>query len=221
MKRYLITGFAVTAILVTTVGIFVGCRHEGKIHRYDAGDSGWAKTERGQGRGMSASSMMFESPMMGRGFMMEREGFGAGKVRMYLNHAQSLKLTDAQIKKLKDIEAAFLKDMIDKRAKLATARVDLNQVLDSDNPDMIEVEKNVRAAHEISADLEIAVIKGNKVADAVLTASQKKAVKDMIERTNQNRPMRGMGKPGMMMQNRQGQAGRSGIMMRNQLGQSN
>lgn len=218
MKRYLVLALGVTAILGLTAAIIVGCRHEGKSHMKWVGYGGPARMEMGRVPMMGRGPMMGGGPMMGRGQMMGRQGHGAGKAAMYLSHTQDLKLTDDQVKKLKDIETSFLKDMIDKRAKLAAIRVDLNQLMDSDNPDMGVVEKNVRATHEISADLELAIIKGNKAADTILTAGQKKMVKDLAGRMLQNRPVGGMmgnpgmggmrGNPGMrMMPNRQGQPG--------------
>jgi Spy/CpxP family protein refolding chaperone len=204
MKRYIIYVVAVTAMIVLSAAVIVGCRHAGK-HQYKwGGYGGPARMEMGR------VPMMGRGPMLGGGPMMGRQGPGAGKAAMYLSHTQDLKLTDVQVKKLKDIETSFLKDMIDKRAKLAAGRVDLNQLLDSDKPDMAVVEKNVRAIHEISADLELAIIKGNKAADAILTAGQKKMLKDLAVRMPQNRPMRDMGgRPGMGMRgNRPGQAGR-------------
>ncbi|MDP2982335.1 MAG: hypothetical protein Q8O92_03275 [Candidatus Latescibacter sp.] len=203
MKRYLVSALGVTAIIGLMAAILVGCEHEEKSHMKWKGYGGPARMEMGR------VPMMSGGPMMGRGQMMGRQGPGAGKAEMYLIHTQDLKLTDDQVKKLKDLQTSFLKDMIDKRAKLASLRVDLNQLMDIDNSDMGVVEKNVRATHEISADLELAIIKGNKAADTILTAGQKKMVKDLAGRMLQNRPIKDMGgRSGMMMPNRQGQAGR-------------
>ena len=209
MKRYLVSALAVTAILGLTAAILIGCEHEEKSHMKWKGYGGPARMKMGRVPMMRGGPMMGGGSMMGRGHMMGMQGPGAGKAEMYLIHTQDLKLTDDQVKKLKDLQTSFLKDMIDKRAKLAALRVDLNQLMDSDNPDMGVLEKNVRATHEISADLELAIIKGNKAADAILTAGQKKMVKDLAGRMLQNRPMRDMGgRSGMMMPNRPGQAGR-------------
>lgn len=220
MKRYLVLALGVTAILGLMAAILVGCRHEGKSRMKWEGQRGPARMEMGR------VPMMGGGPMMGRGPMAGQQGQGAGRASMYLRHAQDLKLTDDQVKKLKDLETSFLKDMIDKRAKLAAGKIDLSRLMDGDNPDMGAVEKTVRANHEITADLELAMIKGKKAADAILTANQKKMVKDLSGRMLQNRPMGGMqgnpvmrgmgsnqgmggmrGNPGMMP-NRQGQPGR-------------
>lgn len=216
MKRYLVSVFGVMVILGLTAAILVGCRHGGKYHMRWDGYRGPARMEMGRIPMMGRGPMMGGGGfMVGKGQMAGRQEPGVGKASMFLRHAQDLKLTHDQVKKLKDIETAFLKDMIDKRAKLASGRVDLFRLLDSDNTDMGAVEKTVRANQEIVADLILATIKGNKAAEAVLTANQKKMAKDMAGHMLQNRPMGGMrgmggmqGNPGMMMQNRQGQPGR-------------
>lgn len=144
-----------------------------------------------------------ERPMMEQGFMERGMGHEGGKAAIYLRQQEDLKLTDDQVKKLKDIRVAFRKDMIDKQAKLATGRLELEQLLDGDNPDMSSVEKKVRANHEIDADIVIATIRTNKAADAVLTADQLKTAKKMtpgFQRDRQGKRMGPMGqRPGRNM----------------------
>ena len=214
MKRSLISVLAVTTILIITAAILAGCRYDGKHRRNWVGygrPAGMAMNRfpgMGGGLWMGRGQRTGGGPVMGEVPLMGRQRPEAGKAALYLNHTQDLKLTDDQVKKLKDIETSFLKDMINGRAKLAAASVDLNRLLDSDNPDMAAVEKNVRAISELRADLELAIIRGNSAADVVLTAAQKKIIRDLPGRISKNLPVKGMrGRQGMMMPHRQGQTG--------------
>jgi Spy/CpxP family protein refolding chaperone len=94
--------------------------------------------------------------------------------------------------------------MINNRAKLATGRVELSQLLENDNPDMGAVEKRIKANHEIDAEIDLAGIKANKAADAVLTAEQKKAAESLRQPAPRDRMARGMGgRPGRGMRGAQ------------------
>ena len=189
MKRYLISALAVTTILIITAALSFGSRFEEK-HR-----GNWVGYGRPTGMAVNRFGRIGGGPLTGKGKRTK-----AVKAALYLKHAQELKLTDDQVKKLKNIETSCLKDMIDRRAELAAARIDLNRLLDSDNPDMTAVEKNVRAIYELRANLEISIIRGNKAADAVLTTDQKKMVRDLPRRMHKNLPARGSwGRQGMMM----------------------
>ena len=146
---------------------------------------------------MGGGRMMARRPMMGG------RGPGGGKIELYIRRAAELKLSGDQVKKLKEIHAAIRKDMINNRAKLAIGQVDLEQLLESDNPDMGAVEKKVRANHEIMAEIAIASLRANRDAGAVLTAEQRKAADELAPRFQGNFPGRGMGggrRGGMMGQ---------------------
>jgi len=158
--------------------------------------------------GMMGRGMQERGGMMGRGQMMGRggmhgEGPGVGRIALYIRNAEALKLTDDQVKKLKDIRSSFLKEAIDLRAKVATGRIELGELLDRENPDMGAVEKKIRANHDLDATLAIAVLRTGKAADGVLSADQLKAAKELGPKAFKDRPMRqGMfGGParGMMM----------------------
>ncbi len=155
------------------------------------------------GRGRMGQGGMMGRGMQGHGGMMRGEEPGVGKIALYIRNAEALKLTDDQVKKLKDIRTSFLKEVIDLRAKLATGRIELGELLDRENTDMAAVEKKVRANHDLDATLAVSVIKTGKAADGVLTADQMKDAKELGPRILNDRPMRqGMlGGPGRRMMN--------------------
>ncbi|MBE9504389.1 MAG: Spy/CpxP family protein refolding chaperone [Proteobacteria bacterium] len=95
----------------------------------------------------------------------------------YLMNAEKLKLTDKQIKKLRDVRGECKKECVLNKAKLRVAKVDLNEALESEDIDMDLVEKKASEISELMKKLLVRSIKVNVEASMVLTEEQKEIAK--------------------------------------------
>jgi Spy/CpxP family protein refolding chaperone len=126
-----------------------------------------------------------QPPMMGMGHM--------AKI------VKDLKLTDQQQKELDKIKADMMKSMIANGSKLATSRVDMQQLLKADNPDKAAIEKKIDEMGDQAAQMGKMMVAQWFTVNKMLTPEQqkvwKKALNDrpMMGRFMQGGRMRGMG----------------------------
>ncbi len=95
-------------------------------------------------------------------------------VSIALRNHEELKLTDDQVKRLKDIRDAFSKKSVKERAEMKTRRIDLKRALDAEKIDLAGVEKKIREISTMRADLRIARLKAIQEGRSVLNAEQQK-----------------------------------------------
>ncbi len=103
---------------------------------------------------------------------MHKAGLGMWK------NLPALGLSDKQREALREIESRAMKNGIRKRADLATAGVDLTDLVSGDKVDMMAVQAKVKEIASLEADLRISHIKAMEEAKAVLTPEQRKKLKE-------------------------------------------
>ena len=108
-------------------------------------------------------------------------------VSIALRSHEELKLTDDQIKRLKDIRDAFSKKSVKERAEMKTRRIDLKRALDTEKIDLADVEKKIREISNMRVDLRIARLKAIQEGKSVLNAEQQK----QLSKIARKRPGRG------------------------------
>jgi Spy/CpxP family protein refolding chaperone len=123
---------------------------------------------------------------------------------------KELKLTDQQQKDFERIKADMMKSMINQGAKLATARVDLSQLLNADSPDRPAIEKKIDEMGDQAAQLGKMMVGQWFAVNKILTPDQQKTWKKALDlgpmmqgwmRGGESGWMQGKG-PGSMMQKR-------------------
>ena len=120
-------------------------------------------------------NMMEDARFGGRRGMRRPRPFSARPlVSIALRSHEELKLTDDQIKRLKDIRDAFSKKSVKQRAEMKTRRIDLKRALDTEKIDLADVEKKIREISNMRVDLRIARLKAIQEGKSVLNAEQKK-----------------------------------------------
>ena len=107
---------------------------------------------------------------------------------------KELQLTDAQKKDLGTIRFDAQKQSIAQRAALATARLELRQLLRSPAPDKAAIEKKIRELSELRTRASLARVDRIFAMRNVLTPEQRSKVRDRIREVVQKRPMRSMRK---------------------------
>ena len=126
-----------------------------------------------------------QSPMMGMGHM--------GKI------VKDLNLTEPQKKEFDKIKADMMKSMIANVSKLATSRVDMQQLLKADNPDKVAIEKKIDEMGDQAAQMGKMMVAQWFTVNKMLTPEQQKVwkkaleVRPMMGNFMQGGRMRGMG----------------------------
>ena len=95
-------------------------------------------------------------------------------VSIALRNHEELKLTDDQVKRLKDIRDAFSKKAVKERAEMKTRRIDLKRALDNEKLDLADAEKKIREISKMRVDLRIARLKAIQDGKSVLNDDQQK-----------------------------------------------
>ena len=108
-------------------------------------------------------------------------------VSIALRNHEELKLTDDQVKRLKDIRDAFSKKSVKQGAEMKTRRIDLKRALDTEKIDLADVEKKIREISNMRVDLRIARLKAIQEGKSVLNAEQQK----QLSKIARKRPGRG------------------------------
>ena len=95
-------------------------------------------------------------------------------VSIALRNHEELKLTDDQVKRLKDIRDAFSKKAVKERADMKARGIDLRRALDAEKLDLADVEKKMREISKMRVDLRIARLKAIQEGKSVLNDDQQK-----------------------------------------------
>ena len=101
---------------------------------------------------------------------------------IYLMNAEKLKLTDEQIKKLRNVRGECKKQCVLNKAKLRVAKVDLDEALESEDIDMELVGKKAAEISELMRRLLMRSIKVNVEASMVLTEEQREIAKTLEQK---------------------------------------
>ena len=108
-------------------------------------------------------------------------------VSIALRNHEELKLTDDQVKRLKDIRDAFSKKAVKERAEIKTRGIDLKRALDAEKLDLADAEKKIRDISKMRVDLRIARLKAIQDGKSVLNDDQQK----QLSKIARKRPGRG------------------------------
>ena len=92
-----------------------------------------------------------------------------------------LNLTEGQKKDVEKIGVDMAKQLVDQRANLATARIDLRQLFKADNPDKSAIEKKINEMADIGVQLHMIKINSWFAINKLLTTDQQKIWKKALE----------------------------------------
>jgi Spy/CpxP family protein refolding chaperone len=92
-----------------------------------------------------------------------------------------LNLTDAQKKDVEKIHFDAEKQTVAQRAKLATGRIELQQLLASENPEKPAIEKKINEMADVGAQLRIIKLNSWFAVNKLLTPDQQKIWKKVLE----------------------------------------
>ena len=128
----------------------------------------------GMGQGMGQGMMCPMCPMMGAGGMLPGH--------MFNMHAAALELTEDQIQKIQNIQTDFRRQQIRTGSEIELSRIDLQQEMMKDNPDVTKAERLIRDINRLQADMQVAAMKASAAAKNVLTPEQRSRAKSMMMR---------------------------------------
>jgi hypothetical protein len=145
------------------------------------------------GSGMMGSGMM-GSGMMGSG-MMGSGMMGHGMMRMgmmdhraghlfFLDRADELGLSSEQVDKLKTLQTECRRDNIRNVAELKIVRLELADLLATDNWSLQDAENLVRKAQKMEGDIQVRHLQALNAARKILTEEQLKQARADGERDN-------------------------------------
>jgi Spy/CpxP family protein refolding chaperone len=135
------------------------------------------------GMGGPGKGMMMEG--MGPGGMGMMQGMGGGMMmaddHALWKHVMDLNLDEKQTAAIKAVRTKTMKDMIRKKADQQILHIELKDLLDKDPVDMKAVEALVKKCESIRTEMLLAHIRMREEVKALLTAEQKKKLKEMLE----------------------------------------
>ena len=126
-----------------------------------------------------------------------RGGAGGGNLTGLLNSRrlrEALELTDEQAEQLRKINVDTRKTTVRKRADLQVSRIELTELLRSDDPPRAQVEQKVREITQLQGDLMQARVDALLSAKAVLTPEQQQKAQEL--RSQRRGGRRGMWRGG-------------------------
>ncbi|MBI3004928.1 MAG: periplasmic heavy metal sensor [Ignavibacteriales bacterium] len=134
---------------------------------------------------------------------------GDGPMMPHMRLMEELKLTDEQKKEVEKMHFDLQKQMIAQRSKIATSRLELQQLLRADNPDKAVLEKKINEVSQLATQVHTMRLNQWFAVNKLLNGDQQKVWKKalhmragMAERMRANRGMRGKMGRGMMQRER-------------------
>jgi Spy/CpxP family protein refolding chaperone len=95
-----------------------------------------------------------------------------------LMHASVLGLTDDQQDELRDLQFAMKKKMIDLKAALQKAQIEMQELMSEDDPNVSAIKRQLNAIAEAQTDLKFEMISTMITARNVLTEEQRELIKE-------------------------------------------
>ena len=125
----------------------------------------------------------------------ERGGAGMHRGRHgHLWHAlNQLDLTDAQKTAIHEIHSTLMKDMIQKRADVKIARIELRERLHKDTVDLSGVESQVKKIEGLKTAMILNAIKAREEIKAKLTPEQRKKLTELMQKSHADHHMKQAG----------------------------
>jgi Spy/CpxP family protein refolding chaperone len=200
----LLFSFAIFAIVVSAQDR-MGKSEEGIQNPVPPDRQGMTGGPNMMGMGMMGGQNMPD--MMGNGTMMGMRGPGGRgpmgmrpQRGMMMRLADKLNLSKEQRDELKDMFTNNRKDMIRRKADLEIARVEMQELLSQDEPDMSAIKGKIQDVANLEAEMKFSQIQKWMDAKKVLTEEQQKELKDMMKKG-----------PDQVMNNRMGMGMRRGM----------
>jgi Spy/CpxP family protein refolding chaperone len=94
------------------------------------------------------------------------------------SHLAAIELNEGQIEKVQAIEQRMAKEEILKGAELEVTRIELQEILGKDPVDLKAVEAKLKKREALMTEIQLASIKAGEQIKALLTSSQKEALKN-------------------------------------------
>jgi Spy/CpxP family protein refolding chaperone len=107
-----------------------------------------------------------------------------------LHALKQLNLTDTQKTAIHEIMVSTKKDMIQKRADLKIAKVELGEQLRKDSVDMIAVEAQLKKVESLRTDMKLDAIKARVKVKNTLTPDQRKKLAELMQKPWQGKVQR-------------------------------
>jgi Spy/CpxP family protein refolding chaperone len=128
------------------------------------------------GGGMMGGGMMSKGMMSGGGCSMMG---GGGMDGFYLNKAEALGLSDAQVAKLKNIKMTTKKALIQKEADLRIAKLELDELLQNPKAKRSDIEAKAKKVQDLKSDIALTKLRARLDARSVLTPEQLEKAKSL------------------------------------------
>jgi Spy/CpxP family protein refolding chaperone len=118
----------------------------------------------------------------GRGYGHARHPDAASFIWHILHAKETLGLTDEQVTHLQTIKTTYKKDRVKKQAEVDLAKIEVHDLLHTDQKASTNIEEAVRKVYALKADLRIASIKAFQEARTVLRPEQLQKMKELREK---------------------------------------
>jgi Spy/CpxP family protein refolding chaperone len=159
-----------------TAGTMQSDYERGMMAGRTMGQGGMLGGMMGQGGAMCGMMGDMMDGMRG-GLMMGRDGY-----QFYLNLREELNLTPDQVSKLQAIRLDFAEQALETWSDLILNRIRIQDALQQDEPSMNDVEKAIRNAYGLEADLQVQTIRAWNDARDVLTPEQREQARTSTQR---------------------------------------
>ena len=114
-------------------------------------------------------------------FAQERDDDDEGPMMPRMRLMEELKLTDDQKKEIEKLHFDLQKQMIVQRSKIATSRLELQQMLRADNPDKAALEKKIIEVSQLATQTHTMRLNQWFAVNKLLNADQQKVWKKALE----------------------------------------
>jgi Spy/CpxP family protein refolding chaperone len=113
---------------------------------------------------------------------------------MLMRFADDIKLTDEQISKLEAMTTEFQKQMVDRRAGLKKAQIDLRSLMREDEPNENQVLAAIDEVNSLKAEIQKQQFRHRQQVHGLLTDEQIETLKQKQKERFNDRPGRGVGR---------------------------
>ena len=110
--------------------------------------------------------------------MISRDGMGRG--RLISHFLDKLDLTDSQKAAIKEIRNSMRKDMIQKKADLRIAELELHELVDNEGVDMPAVEAQIKKIEATKSAMLLTRIKSREAMRSQLTSEQRAKLRALM-----------------------------------------
>jgi Spy/CpxP family protein refolding chaperone len=139
------------------------------------------------GKAQSVVTQQCDRPQMYRGSRMGLEDRGHWMHNSMWHALKRLDLTETQKASIHQIRISMMKDMIQKRADLKIAKLELREQLRKDSVEMSAVESQVKKLEGLKTAMMLNVIKAREEIKSTLTPDQRKKLSELMHASGRDR----------------------------------